>query len=263
MTTEAKVVFTVTDDGVATVRLNRPKQLNAVDSESAQELDRIFGEIAAAGCKKIRCVVVTGTGTKSFCAGADMKEEGPDGLDYWSQTNAQGFGTLAMREPLDIPVIAKVNGLALGGGMELVLGCDLVVAASHAKFGLPEPRVGRLPLDGMVMLPRILPRTQALGMLLTGNMVSAAEALSWGLVNEVAAEAELDACVQKWIDNIRACAPLSLAAIKRASLGLDQLPLREARATLTPQLKAALTSQDAKEGVTAFREKRKPVWKGK
>ena len=262
MAAEPRVVFTVAAHGVATVRLNRPDQLNAIDIETERELDRVFGVIAEAG-NAIRCVVLTGTGDRAFCAGADMKEEGPEGVEYWLQTNARGFGALAMREPLDVPIIARVNGFALGGGLELVLGCDLVVAAETAKFGFPEPRVGRLPIDGMVMLARILPRTQAMGMLLTGRMVTAVEAAALGLVNEVVPAARLDECVQKWVDDILACAPLSLAAIKRASLGLAHLSMAEARTTMTPQLEAALRSEDGNEGVAAFREKRKPVWKGK
>ncbi len=262
MSGQDKIVYSVDDDKVATVRINRPAQMNAVDSATASRLDCIFDEIAAAKTK-IRCVILTGTGNKAFCAGADMKEDGPGGLEYWTQTNAKGFGTLAMRKVLDVPIIAKVNGLALGGGMELMLGCDLVVAAEHAKFGLPEPRVGRLPLDGMVMLPRLLPRVQALGMLLTGRMISSAEAVAWGLINEAVPSNKLDDAVGGWVADILACAPLSLAAIKHAGIGLVDQPLAQARATLTSQLKAALESQDADEGVMAFREKRKPVWKGK
>ena len=253
MSDEANVEYSVAANGVATVRLNRPKQMNAVDSETERQLDQVFDQIAAAG-SKVRCVVLTGTGERAFCAGADMKESGPSGVEYWSQTNAKGFGTLALRAALDVPIIARVNGVALGGGMELMLGCDLVVAAQHAKFGLPEPRVGRLPLDGMVMLPRRLPRTLALGMLLTGRMVAADEAAALGLVNEVVPASELDAAVQRWTDDILACAPLSLAAIKH-SLRLAHLPIAEARATLTPALEAALRSSDADEGVAAFRGK--------
>ena len=260
MTVQQKVVHEV-EGGVATVRINRQERMNAVDSETTAALDDAFTSIAAD--PEVRCVVLTGTGEKAFCAGADMKEDGPSGLEYWSRTNDKGFGALAMREPMRVPVIAKVNGLALGGGFEMVLGCDLVVAAEHAKFGLPEPRVGRLPLDGIVQLPRMLPRTLALGMLLTGRMFDAATVASWGLVNEVVPGALLDQAVGRWVDDIIACAPLSLAAIKRASLGHAHLPLHIARTAHSSELKAALGSDDAKEGVKAFREKRSAIWKGK
>lgn len=257
-----KVVHTVSDDGVATIRINRPEVLNAVDTETEREIDRILTEVS--GQKgKVRCVVLTGTGDKAFCAGADMKEDIPSGLEYWKSTNAKGFGNLAMREVVDVPVIARVNGFALGGGLELALGCDLIIAADHAKLGFPEPRVGRIPLDGMHILPRVLPKALAMGMLLTGRMVPAAEALSHGLVNEVVPADKLDECVRKWVDDIIACAPLSLAAIKKAARDLVHLPAAEARRTRTEQLEAALESEDANEGVEAFREKRKPDWKGR
>ena len=136
--------------GIARVTLNRPERLNAIDSASAAALDDIWTAID--GDPAIRCVVLTGTG-RAFCAGADMKEDGPDGLTYWAGTGDHGFGGIALGGRLSVPVIARVNGVALGGGFEMVLGCDLIVAAQSTSFGLPEPRVGRLPLDGMIVLP--------------------------------------------------------------------------------------------------------------
>ena len=161
-----------------------------------------------------------------------------------------------------VPVIAKVNGIALGGGFEMVLGCDLVVAADTASFGLPEPRVGRLPLDGMVTLPRRLPRALAMGLLLTGRRIDAAEALEHGLVNQVAPLDELDDAVDAWVRDILVCAPLSLRAIKRSANDTAHLTVPEARNARLPSLVAALQSRDADEGVAAFREKRAPVWSG-
>ncbi len=246
-------------DGVARVTLNRPERLNAIDSAADAALDDIWNTIE--GDPAIRCVVLTGTG-RAFCAGADMKEEGPGGLAYWAGTGDHGFGGIALGGRLSVPVIARVNGLALGGGFEMVLGCDLIVAAESASFGLPEPRVGRLPLDGMILLPRLIPRAQAMGMLLTGRRISAAEALECSLVNQVVPEDELDGAVQSWIDDIVACAPLSLKAIKRSAADTAHLTMREARNARLPSLAAALQSRDAEEGVAAFREKRAPVWSG-
>ena len=175
-------------DGVARVTLDRPGRLNAVDAATDAALDEIW--TALEGDPAVRCVVLTGSG-RAFCAGADLKEDGPDGLAYWAGTGRHGFGGIALGGRLSVPVIARVNGLALGGGFEMALGCDLIVATESASFGLPEPRVGRLPLDAMVTLPRRLPRALALGLLLTGRRIGAAEALAHGLVNQTAPDETL------------------------------------------------------------------------
>src|SRR5437016_10335389 len=172
-------------DHVARVTLDRPAAMNAVDLATEQELERIWTAIE--GNDEVRVVVLTGAGERAFCAGADMKNSGNQtGLEYWAAARPGGFGGIALRETLDVPVIARVNGVALGGGFEMVLGCDIVVACDDASFGLPEPRVGRMPLDGgMTLLQRQIPHRIALGMLLTGQRISAKRALEIGLVNEV------------------------------------------------------------------------------
>ena len=246
-------------NGVARVTLNRPERMNAVDSETEAELGNIWDEIDLD--PTIRCAVLTGIG-RAFCTGADMKEDGPDGLAYWACTGDHGFGGIALGRRPSVPVVARVNGIALGGGFELVLGCDLAVAADTATFGLPEPRVGRLPLDGMVTLPRRLPRTLAMGLLLTGRRIGAVEALEHGLVNQVVPVDELDISVDAWVRDIVACAPLSLKAIKRSASDNAHLTVLEARNARLPSLVAALQSRDAREGIMAFREKRAPVWSG-
>ena len=247
-------------DGVARVTLNRPSRLNAIDSAAEAALAEIWNEIDAD--RGIRCVILAGAG-RAFCAGADMKEEGPGGLAYWAETGDHGFGGIAQGGRLSVPIIARVNGIALGGGFEMVLGCDLVVAAETASFGLPEPRVGRLPLDGMIALPRRIPRALAMGMLLTGRRIGAAQALDHGLVNQVVAIEELDAAVDAWVGDIVACAPLSLRAIKRAVNDTSHLSVAQARNARLPSLVEALQSRDADEGVLAFREKRAAVWSGR
>ena len=145
----------------------------------------------------------------------------------------------------------------------MVLGCDLVVAADSASFGLPEPRVGRLPLDGMAILPRLIPWASAMGLLLTGRRISAAEALGLGLINQVVPPDRLDAAVDSWVEDIVACAPLSLKAIKRSAHDTAHLSVREARNARLRSLVAALQSRDAEEGVLAFQEKRAPAWTGR
>ena len=255
------VQFAVADH-VARVTLDRPDRLNAVDQATEAELMRIWDAIE--GDREIRVVVLTGTGERAFCTGADMKGgSGASGLEYWATPRPGGFGGIALRDTLDVPVIARVNGHALGGGLEMMLGCDIVVAATHATFGLPEPRVGRLALDGgIAQLTRRIPHVWAMGMLLTGKRVTAADALRFGLVNEVVAAPELDDAVARWVADILSCAPLSVRAIKQMVRAGEGLSAREAQMLRLPALVEALRSSDQDEGVRAFQEKRAPQWRG-
>jgi len=250
-------------DHVARVTIDRPDVLNAIDAAAERELQGIWSEIERS--REVRCVVLTGTGERAFSTGADMKGgSGASGLEYWALPRPGGFGGIALRETLDVPVIARVNGHAVGGGFEMVLGCDIIIAADNATFGLPEARVGRMPLDGgMTLLQRQVPFHLAMGLLLTGKRISAAEALRIGLVNEVVPAAELDAAVARWVADVLACAPLSVRAIKQVVRRTAQLSAAEARQQLLPALAEALSSEDSREGVRAFVEKRKPVWQGK
>jgi crotonobetainyl-CoA hydratase len=249
-------------DHVARVTLDRPEAMNAVDRATEAELQRIWTAIEAD--RRVRAVVLTGTGTRAFCAGADVKDgDGVSGLEYWAAPRPGGFGGIALRTTLDVPVIARVNGHALGGGFEMVLGCDLIVAADNATFGLPEARLGRLPLDGgMALLQRQIPFRHAMGMMLTGRRITAEEALRLDLVNEVAPQDGLDAAVSRWLDGILACAPLSIRAIKQCVRRTAHLTAQEAQAARLPALIEALQSKDQDEGVRAFVEKRKPDWRG-
>ncbi|MBM3568694.1 MAG: crotonase [Alphaproteobacteria bacterium] len=255
------VHFSVADH-VARVTIDRPKVLNAVDGATEAELERIWRAIE--DDDGVRAVVLSGGGERAFCAGADTKDTGLTGLEYWAQPRPDGFGGIALRRTLDVPVIARVNGHALGGGFEMVLGCDLVVAVEEATFGFTEPRLGRIPLDGgMVLLQRQIPFRQAMSVLLTGRRIKAAEALAMGIVNQVVARAGLDSAVDHWLGEILACAPLSLRAIKQTVRRTAHLDAREARAQKLPALIAALSCKDQDEGVAAFNQKRKPVWQGR
>ncbi|MGD0722221.1 MAG: enoyl-CoA hydratase-related protein [Roseiarcus sp.] len=255
------VDFTV-EEHVARVTIDRPDRLNAVDQPTEAELIRIWEAIERD--REIRVVVLTGAGERAFCTGADMKGgSGSSGLDYWAAARPGGFGGIALRDTLDVPVIARVNGHALGGGLEMMLGCDIVVAAANATFGLPEPRLGRLALDGgIALLTRRIPHVWAMGMLLTGRRIGADEALRFGLVNEVVALPALDEAVARWVADILACAPLSVRAIKQMTRAGERLSAREAQMLRLPALIEALRSSDQEEGVLAFQEKRPPQWRG-
>jgi crotonobetainyl-CoA hydratase len=249
-------------DRVARVTIDRPERLNAIDAASALDLEKIWRELELR--EDVSCVVFTGAGEKAFCVGADMKDVGKSGLEYWAEPSPNGFGGLSYRRSLDIPVIARVNGFALGGGFEMVLGCDIVIAAEHARFGLPESRVGRIPLEGgMVVLQRKIPHNLAMGMLLTGRQVGAEQLHQHGLVNEIAAPGTIDDVVERWVSDILACAPLSLKAVKQVVNRTGHLTPHEAQCLKLPAVIRALQSEDSLEGVKAFQEKRPPVWRGR
>lgn len=257
------VTFAVADH-VARVTIDRPERRNAVDNATADRLEEIWQRIEAD--PDIRVVVLTGSGDKAFCAGADLKagSDRKTGLEYLASARPGGFGGLALRRSLHVPVIARVNGVAVGGGFELMLGCDIVIAVEHATFGLPEAKVGLMPLEGgMILLPRLIPEKLAMGMLLTGKQISASEAERFGLVNAVVPVSALDETVDMWIEQILQCAPLSVKAIKECVKETSDLPIIEARSKRLPALIAALNSSDAEEGPRAFQEKRKPEWKGR
>ena len=249
-------------DHVATVTIDRPDVLNAIDLATEAELQRIWSELERDD--SVRLVVLTGAGDRAFCVGADLKNPSVKGVDYWAAARPGGFGGIALRETLNVPVLARVNGFALGGGFEMVLGCDLVVACEEASFGLPEALVGRMPLDGgMTLLQRQIPFRQAMAMMMTGRRIGAQRALELGLVNEVVPRAELDTAVDHWVESVLACAPLSLRAIKQVVRQTATLSPSQAQSMRLPALVAALQSEDANEGVLAFQQKRKPQWHGR
>jgi crotonobetainyl-CoA hydratase len=251
------------DGHVARVTIDRPHVLNALDGSAQQRMEEVWREVEADD--DVWVVVLTGAGEKAFCVGADMSAAGVDrtGVDYWADAPPNGFGGLALRETLDTPVVARLNGYTLGGGLEMALGADVLVASERAQLGLTEPRVGRVPLDGgVVRLARQMPHHVAMGLLLTGRRITAADAAAYGLVNEVTAPEDLDETVQRWVDDLLACAPLSLRAIKHMVRTSHGLTPRQAHGLRTEPLVRALRSKDADEGVRAFTEKRPPVWRG-
>jgi enoyl-CoA hydratase/carnithine racemase len=247
---------------ITIVTLNRPESMNALHADAHVELEGIFDDFAADPSQWV--AIVTGAGDRAFCAGNDLKVTAAGG-GLTSDGNKTGFGGLSSRFDLTKPVIAAVNGVAMGGGFEIVLACDLVIAAENAVFALPEPRVGLAALaGGLLRLPRIIGETRALGMILTSRRVSAAEGKELGFVNEVAAKGEALAVAKQWAAQIMEASPMSIQASKQTvQLGLE-MPLEQALTEQWkfPAMKALFKSNDSKEGPLAFAEKRAPRWTG-
>ncbi|MCZ6643986.1 MAG: enoyl-CoA hydratase-related protein [Gammaproteobacteria bacterium] len=254
-------------DRVATITLNRPNAMNALNPELRWALSGHFDEVEKND--EIWLAVVTGAGDRAFCAGADLKHRAieRDANDEQRATWArmqEETTPLNLRWDFPKPVIAKVNGFALGGGLELALSCDIIVAAEHAELGLPEPRRGLIAGGvGVHRLPRQIGLKPAMGYLLTGRHMSAARAYELGLINQVVPAEDLDATVDEWVSDIKRCAPLAVRATKETAMrGLD-MSLPEAFSAVYPTETVRRESADAREGPRAFAEKREPSWQGK
>lgn len=248
------------DGPVTTITLQRPEVLNALHTDAHYELDAAFNDFAADPGQWV--AILTGSGPRAFCAGHDLKIEAAGGHRGMP---ASGFGGLTSRFDLDKPVIAAVNGVAMGGGFEIALACDLIVASSAAVFALPEPRVGLAALaGGLHRLPRAVGVKRAMGMILTSRRVSAGEGLDLGFVNEVVAPDDLMASARRWADLITQASPMSVRASKQAVMRGLEVSLEQALADQAgyPAVKAMWASADAREGPKAFAEKRRPVWAG-
>ena len=245
---------------VTEITLDRPKA-NAIDAATSRALGRAFAAFRDDG--QARVAIVTGAGDRFFSAGWDLKAAAAgDDTDY----GVGGFAGLTEMFDLDKPVIAAVNGLAVGGGFELALACDLIVAAETAEFFLPEATLGIVPdAGGVLRLPRRLPRPLALEMLLTGRRMGVAEALRFGLVNRVVPAVALMDGARELAAAIVAAAPLAVTAIKAVVAVTEQLPVPEAYAAMRrlPAYRRALASEDMREGPRAFAEKRAPTWRGR
>ena len=250
-------------DRVTTVTLNRPEVMNAINGQMHDELQSAFDQFA--GDDEQFLCVVRGAGERAFCAGSDLKAIAAEGAHRGYPQD--GYAGLIERFDLTKPVIAAVDGFALGGGFEIALACDLIIATDRSSFGLPEPLVGAVALGGGIhRLARQIGLKQAMGMVLSAESVSADEGLRLGFVNAVVAADEFDETVTGWCNKLLRCAPLAIAASKEAiHRGLDEPSLAQAMTAQEdyPAFYRWRRAIDTREGPMAFAEKRAPVWLGK
>lgn len=255
-----KFTTTETREQILIVTINRPDVMNALHSPANLELAEIFDDFASN--PDLWVAVITGAGDRAFSAGNDLKYQAQGGEML---PIPKGFGGLTSRYDLDKPVIAAVNGVAMGGGFEIALACDLIIASDNARFALPEPRVGLAALaGGMHRLPRQIGMKNAMGMMLTARHVGAEEGAKLGFVNQVVPQDQLLDTALEWAVQILACSPMSIRATKQVAYrGLNEPNLESAITGKYPAVADLLKSEDFVEGPMAFAEKRPPQWKGR
>jgi enoyl-CoA hydratase len=247
---------------IAVVTLDRPKVLNALNRQSMTELEQVFLDVQQNA--EVRAVLLTGAGEKAFVAGADIGELASLSPLEGEQLAARGQRIFELIENCGKPVIACINGFALGGGCELALACTLRIASSTARLGQPEVKIGIIPgYGGTQRLPRLIGKGAALKMILTGEAISAAEALRLGLVDEVVEPDQLLSRAEQIAQTIAGVAPLAVRdSIRAVNSGYD-LPLASALALEASLFGLACSTSDKTEGARAFLEKRAPKWSGK
>jgi crotonobetainyl-CoA hydratase len=251
--------------GVLEIVLDRPKA-NAIDAATSRALGKVFSEFRDADDLKV--AIITGGGEKFFSAGWDLKAAAEKGENHETDYGLGGFAGLTELFDLNKPVLAAVNGIAVGGGVELALACDLIVASENATFAFPEATLGVMAdAGGVQRLPRRLPYQVAMEMLLTGRRLDAPEAVHFGFVNAAVPSNQLMEHAFGIADKLAAAAPLAVQAIKEVVRGIESMTVQNAFQTIRrrafPTYAQMLTSEDSKEGPRAFAEKRKPVFKGR
>jgi enoyl-CoA hydratase/carnithine racemase len=246
-------------DGVVTLRLNRPKQYNALSQSLLDALQHEFDTLAAD--ESLRCVVLAAEG-KAFCAGHDLREmHGQRRLDYYQALFAQCSRVMQSIQALPVPVIARVHGLATAAGCQLVAACDLAIASEAARFAVSGINVGLFCSTPSVALSRNVSAKRAFDMLVTGHFIDAATAVDWGLINQAVAEAELDVALARKVGDVLAKSPTAVRYGKRMFYRQREMALAEAYAYAGDVMARNMMEEDADEGIQAFLDKRAPVWR--
>ena len=249
-------------DGVASVTLNRPEVRNALNATLIRELEQALAMLEAD--QAARVIVLEGAGDKAFCAGADLKGVGDRGTTLQARESFGGLARiLEAMARMKTPVIAKVHGFALAGGCGLAAGCDIVVAADDAVFGLPEIKIGLLPLIVMAPILRSVGRKRGMLMILSGEQVSAREAYEMGLVSRLVPRAELSPAVDALARTLAGFSPTALGLAKEAAATVAEMEYGAALRYLREMITLVALSDDAREGIKAFFEKRAPNWTGR
>ncbi len=258
-----EVVLSARDGAVMRLTINRPERRNALNEEVCRAL--AAGIDAAEADAAVRVVVITGAGDKAFCAGGDLKP-GADGTPFTIDPARPRHYVIDLFRRLEActrPVVARVNGHALAGGLGLVCACDMAVGVEHASLGVPETRVGLFPMMILSYMMRIVPRRKLFEMTITGEPFSAAEALELGILNYAVPAAELDARVDWLIARIVDKSPTGIRLGKQAFRAIEDMPLDKAFEYTQLMLPIMAMTEDAREGFAAFNEKRDPVWRGR
>jgi enoyl-CoA hydratase len=249
-------------DGVASVALNRPDVRNALSATLIRELEQALAKLEADPAARV--IVLSGAGDKAFCAGADLKGVGDRGTTLEARESFGGLARiLEAMARMRTPVIAKVHGFALAGGCGLAAGCDIVVAADDAVFGLPEIKIGLLPLIVMAPILRSVGRKRGMLMILSGEQVSAREAYEMGLVSRLVPRAELSPAVDALARALAGFSPTALGLAKEAAATVAGLEYGASLRYLRELITLVALSDDAREGIKAFFEKRPPNWTGR
>jgi enoyl-CoA hydratase/carnithine racemase len=250
-------------DAVLWLTINRPERRNAINETVIRT---IAGAISDAPKNPaIRAIVLTGAGDKAFCAGGDLAPAADGAPFSVDPANPRNFvvDLFKVIEDCPLPIIARVNGHALAGGLGLLCACDLAVAVDTATFGTPESRIGLFPMMIMPYLMRTLPRRRLMELCITGDPITAQEALAAGLVNEVVPATELDAAMDRWLDRITSRAPTAIRLGKMGFHAMQDMELRQALEYAQLMLPMMARTEDAKEGFAAFQQKRQPNWTGR